>query len=325
MFPLAATQLNKNILHKASRNLYKGSPVWGGIFSAVLWAPQTMAESSVAEGVYDQNAPLAIGYSVTIDNMHIGDLVLTAKSIKTEISLQAYVESRGVLSLLKPNVYYYSYDVDKFNQISVNKKRYKRYQYTYDEALNKTLSPVVQTLKYDNGKGAEPPAIEDTFKQGHTFLSLVGFIMQNMPVPKQYAGCPKMLMDTPIKIFTAKGQSQVAISGDTIPVTQLKWDGGSIFKPVYGCGWSLQHLYGDKAKADYYNGSQTWFARLDDRTIFPLYHRTKNKGGSVEIELLGVQESGQTLYGKMPALAGQAKYKKLWDRVVEYKNIPYPQ
>ena len=278
-----------------------------------------------ANGVYDAKSPLAVAYTLTINNMHVGDLVLTVSTIENNISLQAYVESRGVLSLIKPAVYYYDYQGNTFNQISVNKKRYKRYRYTYHQALNTTLSPAVKNLQYDNGKGAELSPIDDTFTIGHTFLSLVGAIMQSTSVPSTYKGCPKPLRDKPIKLFTVKGQSQFIISGDTLPLADLKGQGGNIFSPVYACGWSLQHISGDKAKSDYYQGSQTWFAKFGDELIFPLYHRTKNKDGSVEIELLGVQELGKWLYGEMPILAKGDKYKTLWGRVFDYKNTPYSQ
>ena len=309
MFPLGGLPVNK------------GRRIIEAVCSAVL----LLCPPAMASGLYDSQDNMVIGYSLKIDNMHIGDLVVTINTTQQDMALTAYVESRGLLSMLKPAVYYYAYQGDTFQQISVGKKRYKRYQYIYGQPLNSTLSPVVKTIGYDNGKGGELSPIDDRYKAGHTFLSLVGAVIKNTPVTNEYSGCPEALQKTPIKLFTAKGQSEFVISGDTLPITDLKGDGASIFKPAYGCGWTLKHLYGDKKKSDYYQGSQTWFANFGDDRIFPLYHRTKNKDGSVEIELLGVQELGQVLYGEMPVMAQQGKYKTLWDRVNGYKNQPYPQ
>ena len=270
-----------------------------------------------------KNAPLAIGYSVAVNNVHIGDLVLTAKNMKTDLSLQVFLESRGLFSLLKPTVYYYQYNGKNYTQIWVNKKRYKRYYYGYHESLNKTLYPIVHKIQYDNGKGGQLPPMDTAFQAGHTFLSLVGAIMRNTPVPSAYGGCPKTLRNQPIKLFTGKKQSQFVISGDTIPLSDFKGNGGNIFSPAYACGWSLKTIYGDDDKAGYYDGSQTWFAQFGDEIIFPLYHRTKNDDGSVEIKLLGVLESGQWLYGEMPTLAEGDKYQKLWQKLANYKNAPY--
>ena len=313
MFPLVVPPLYK--LKRPMTGMLLGIAVLSPVYADDLDNPPALIKK----------APLAMGYSVVINNTHIGDLVLTAKNIKTDVSLQAFVESRGLLSLLKPTVYYYSYNGADYHQISVSKKRYKRYHYSYNQPLSKTLYPVVNKIQYDNGKGGQLPSVDAVYQAGHTFLSLVGAVMQGNPVPSQYVGCPKSLQGDPIKLFTGKKQSQFVISGDTVAPSDFKGDGGNIFSPAYACHWSLKHIYGDDAKADYYNGSQTWFARFGDDGIFPLYHRTKNRDGSVEIKLLGVLESGQWLYGEMPNLAEGEKYRTLWRKVLDYKNKPYSQ